>query len=58
MLCHRRVPVATTTPDEGCWESECQMPSEPDYSHREMPQLEFVALVVLGVVYLVQAILP
>ena len=49
---------AATTPDEGCWEPECQTPSEPGYSHREMPQAEFVALVVLGVVYLVQAVLP
>ena len=49
---------AAPAPDEGCWESECQMPSGSDYSHREMPQLEFVALAVLGVVYLVQAILP
>ena len=50
--------TAATTPDQRCWESECETPSEPGYSHREMPQLEFVALVVLGVVYLVQAVLP
>ncbi len=49
---------AGTTPDVECWEPECQTPSGSDYSHREMPQAEFVALVVLGVVYLVQAVLP
>ena len=51
------IPAATTS-DDGCLESKCQMPSGSDYSHREMPQLEFVVLAVLGVVYLVQAILP
>jgi hypothetical protein len=54
------VPPAPTDMDGGggCSESECEVPSGADFSHREMPPKQFYALTILGVVYLGQAFLP
>ena len=53
------LPVPTKT-DGGveCSESECDVPSGADFSHREMRPMQFYALTMLGVVYLGQAFLP
>ncbi|KAK4148961.1 hypothetical protein C8A00DRAFT_19294 [Chaetomidium leptoderma] len=51
------VPTTAQGWKDGCWESECEMPDGPDFSHREMPRLEFIVLLLLGVVYLGQALL-
>jgi hypothetical protein len=53
------VPAPTNTVGGGgCSESECDVPSGADFSHREMPPMQCYALVMLGVVYLGQAFLP
>jgi hypothetical protein len=44
-------PAATS---DGCWGSECEMPSGSDNSHREIPRLELSVMVVLGALYLLQ----
>jgi hypothetical protein len=53
--------TATAAPDAtataGCYESECDMPSGSDYSHREMPHFEFYGLLLVGAVYLGQAMM-
>ncbi|KAL2178312.1 uncharacterized protein P884DRAFT_197807 [Thermothelomyces heterothallicus CBS 202.75] len=38
----------------GCYEDECEMPTGPDYSHREISWLELFGLVALVVIYLLQ----
>jgi hypothetical protein len=50
-------PAATATTGNGCYESECEMPSGSDYSHRELSRSEFYALLLVGAVYLGQALM-
>lgn len=48
-------PAATSETDDGCWDDVCVMPEGPDYSHREIPLVELIALAVVGAVYVVRA---
>ncbi|KAK3295053.1 uncharacterized protein B0H64DRAFT_375770 [Chaetomium fimeti] len=48
-------PGPTSEAWDGCWEDECEMPEGSDYSHREIPLAELIALVVVGLVYVVRA---
>jgi hypothetical protein len=48
-------PAATSETDDGCWDDVCVTPEGPDYSHREIPLVELIALAVVGVVYVVRA---
>jgi hypothetical protein len=50
-------PATTATTGNGCYESECEMPSGSDYSHRELSRSEFYALLLVGAVYLGQALM-
>jgi hypothetical protein len=53
------LPAPTNTDGGGgCSESECDVPSGADFSHRDMPPMQFYALTMLGVVYLGQVFLP
>lgn len=48
-------PVATSETGDGCWKDECVMPDGPDYSHRDMPLMELILLLVVGLIYAVRA---